>query len=131
MLAGRRSRSNSSSARAYASTTSGVNPWVAMSARASVSRSAISLPTSAGVLSMRVRTASMSVASSTVSWYQPPGLVEDQEAAGELRQLAEVGLLDPVAQAIRRFPTSVVIAAIARSRSPPDRSPLSEAARSA
>ena len=58
----------------------------------------------AGVGVVRARTASMSVASSTVSWYQPRGLVEGQEAAGEVAQPSQIRLREPVTPCDAKVP---------------------------
>ena len=89
-------RSNSSRAPTKAASTSGVNPFVAISARARVIRRAISWSTRSADAGAAASTASRSVVRLAVSRYQPWASSRIEQRLREPVELLEVALGDPV-----------------------------------
>ena len=123
LLARRRRRARTAPGRrAKAASTSGVKPFVAISARASVVRSAISWSIRSGDVGTASTTASMSDASPTVSRYQPWASSRISSALASLSSCSRSAASTQYAQAMRRFATSASSARSAVSRPDPPRS---------
>ena len=124
-------RSNRSRALEKAASTSGVKPLVAIRARASVVRSAISWLIRSVEVGTASRTASMSEASPTVSRYQPWASSRIEQRLGQPVQLLEVARVHPEGPGDAQVRDSAANRSRATSRPAPPRSPRSRPASAA